>query len=380
MLKIISIIGARPQIIKAAALNRTIKNFFSSEIEEIIVHTGQHYDFNMSDIFINELSINPPKYNLNIGSGNQGHQTAAMISSLEEVLINEMPDWCIVYGDTNSTLAASIAAVKLNIKIAHIEAGLRSYNKTMPEEVNRIACDHFSSLLFVPTKNAISNLAKEGFNINNSKPYSINNPVIINCGDIMLDNILYFKELSKSNSNIIQKHKLNNSKYILCTIHRQNNTEDIDRLKSILEALIEISQKLNIQIIIPLHPRTKQAINASFSNAFHEKLFLSSLLKFIEPVSYLDMIALQTNSSLIITDSGGVQKESYFLKKPCVILRNETEWIEITEQKTAILVDADKTKIVNSTLSLIENPPTEFPTLFGTGNAAFTICKTLLDF
>lgn len=380
MIKILTIIGARPQIIKAAALSRTINNLFSSEIEEVIVHTGQHYDFNMSEVFIQELSIPQPKYNLNVGSGKQGEQTAAMITGLEKILIDEKPDWCVVYGDTNSTLAASVAASKINIPIAHIEAGLRSYNKTMPEELNRIACDHFSTILFAPTDTAINNLQREGFNIESNAPYSINNPAVINSGDIMLDNTLYFRELAKKNIQILIENDIQNSQFILCTIHRQNNTDDNKRLKNILESVLEIADKLKLKIILPLHPRTNKVIKESFSLEFVNKLFNNDFVKIIDPVSFLDMILLENNSSLILTDSGGVQKEAYFLNKPCVILRNETEWTEIIEHNTGILADANKEKIINSTINLIENTPKNFPPLFGNGLAAVNICKALIEY
>lgn len=380
MIKILTIIGARPQIIKAAALSRTINNLFSSEIEEIIVHTGQHYDFNMSQVFIQELSIPQPKYNLNVGSGKQGEQTAAMIIGLEKILLDEKPDWCVVYGDTNSTLAASVAASKINVPIAHIEAGLRSYNKTMPEELNRICCDHFSTILFAPTDTAVNNLQREGFNVDSNAPYSINNPAIINSGDIMLDNTLYFRELAKKNTQVLVENDIQNSQFILCTIHRQNNTDDNNRLKNILESVMEIADKLRIKIILPLHPRTNKVIKETFSPEFVNQLFNNNFVKIIDPVSFLDMILLENNSSLILTDSGGVQKEAYFLNKPCVILRNETEWTEIIEHETGILADANKEKIINSTVSLIENPPKSFPPLFGNGMAAVNICKALIEY
>ena len=253
MIKIVTIIGARPQIIKAAALSRAIKNNFSNEIEEIIVHTGQHYDQNMSQVFFDELGIPAPNYNLGVGSGKHGEQTAKMIEGIEEILLKENPDYLVVYGDTNSTLAGAIAASKIHIPIVHIEAGLRSFNKAMPEEINRICCDHCSTMLFSPTTTGYKNLINEGFNQENKKPFTIDNPGIYHCGDVMYDNSLYFSSIANS------QHPIANSQYILCTIHRNNNTDEPERLSAIVRALLRLSKEE--EIIIPLHPRTKKLLD-----------------------------------------------------------------------------------------------------------------------
>ncbi len=379
MLKIVTIIGARPQIIKSAALNRAIHKYFSNEIEEIIIHTGQHYDYNMSEIFVNDFNISKPAYNLNIGSETHGRQTSLMIQGIEEILLKERPTWCVLFGDTNSTLAGAVASAKINIPIVHIEAGLRSYDKTMPEEINRIVCDHLSTLLFVPTETAMNNLQREGFNVNAKPPYNINNPAVLNCGDIMFDNTVLFKDFALKNTDIIDKLHLRNKNFALCTIHRQNNTDNISRLQNIFSTLIELSEELSMQFIIPLHPRTVKMLNTLPDKNFAQRINNAENLKIIPPVSFFEITALETNSKIILTDSGGVQKEAYFLKKPCVILRNETEWVEIVQRKTAILADDNPTNIKEAVKYFIENPPTDFPDLFGDGQTGRKICEYLLN-
>lgn len=378
MIRIVTIIGARPQIIKAAALSRAIKKHFSKEIKEVIVHTGQHYDENMSQVFFDELGIPAPDYNLNVGSGNHGIQTAKMIEGIEKILLKESPDYIIVYGDTNSTLAGSIAASKIHIPIVHIEAGLRSFNKSMPEEINRICCDHCSTMLFSPTETGYKNLINEGFNPDNRKPFTADNPGIYHCGDVMYDNSLFFGQRAMSNEQWANCQKpIANSQYILCTIHRNNNTDDPARLSAIVKALLRISEEK--EIIIPLHPRTKNLLNVNLDSETYDNLINNKNIHITEPASFLEMITLEKNASIIITDSGGVQKEAYFFKKPCIIMRSETEWKEIVETGAAIIADADEERIVDAYHYFKNNNIETFPDLFGDGKAAEFICNELIS-
>lgn len=371
MIKIVTIIGARPQIIKAAALSRAIKENFSNEINEVIVHTGQHYDENMSQVFFDELGIPTPNYNLGVGSSSHGVQTSKMIEGIEEILIKEKPDYLIVYGDTNSTLAGAIAASKIHIPIVHIEAGLRSYNKAMPEEINRICCDHCSTMLFSPTATGYNNLIKEGFNPENKKPYTIDNPGIYHCGDVMYDNSLHFAEMAND------KRLKTKGNYILCTIHRNNNTDEPERLSSIVKALLKLSEEK--EIVIPLHPRTKKLLDVNLSSDIYNKLINNERIHIIPPASFLEMIRLEKNADLVITDSGGVQKEAFFFKKPCIIIRSETEWKEIVECGAAIIADANEEKIIDSYYQFIQKENQEYPEYFGDGKAAFFICNELIN-
>ena len=373
-MKIVTIIGARPQIIKAAAFSRAIADF-PHQIEEVIVHTGQHYDPGMSDVFFNELGIPQPNYNLGVGSGSHGAQTATMISGIETILLNEQPDWLVVYGDTNSTLAGAIAASKIHIPIAHIEAGLRSFNKSMPEEVNRIMCDHVATLLFTPTEAGYRNLLSEGFK-EQTGPYNANRPGIFHCGDLMYDNSMYFAELASQKSAFIEHHKLNEP-FILATIHRNANTDDSERLLTLLNTLNLISMEDCIRIILPVHPRTRKMIDALDQNAT-ESVFRNPLFNLCEPASFLEMIALEQRAQLVITDSGGVQKEAYYFKKPCIILRPETEWIELVVQGCAKICDADADKI-KAAYHYFKTAKLEFPPLFGDGKAAHFMLQQLWD-
>ncbi|NQU33193.1 MAG: UDP-N-acetylglucosamine 2-epimerase (non-hydrolyzing) [Bacteroidetes bacterium] len=378
-MKIVTIIGARPQIIKAAALSRAIKNHFSDKIQEIIVHTGQHYDENMSQVFIDELGIPQPNYNLNVGSGGHAKQTSEMIIGIETILIENKPDYLILYGDTNSTLAGAIAASKIHIPIVHIEAGLRSFNKSMPEEINRIMCDHSSTLLFSPTATGLNNLIKEGFSQTNKLPYSADNPGIFHCGDIMYDNSLYFKSISDNSSTIIKDNKLEKDNFILSTIHRDNNTDDPVRLNAIFSSLVEIASQENISVVIPLHPRTSKLLESNLDAELLKSIKSNPQIKLIPPVSFLDMIALESNCKLVMTDSGGVQKEAYYFNKPCIILRSETEWVEIVDVGAAIIANADKEIITQSYNKLKNKTEQKFPKLFGDGKAAEFICETILN-
>ena len=379
MIKIVTIIGARPQIIKAAALSRAIKNNFSSQITEIIVHTGQHYDDNMSQVFFDELEIPLPNYNLNVGSGNHGKQTATMISAIEDVLLIEKPNAIVLYGDTNSTLAGAMAASKIHIPVIHIEAGLRSFNKSMPEEINRIMCDHVSTLLFSPTKTGFNNLIQEGFLSQNNAPYSIDNPKIYHCGDVMFDNSLFFSKISDVKTSIINDLKLKNNGFILATIHRNNNTDEPIRLNALFKSLNDISINHQLQIVLPLHPRTSNLLDRNLSKDLVEAIRLNSNFKIISPVSFLEMLALEKNCCLVMTDSGGVQKEAFYFEKPCVILRPETEWIELLENGAALIADADENKIKFSFEQLIAKKDLSFPKLYGDGNAAVFICSEIIS-
>lgn len=375
-MKIVTVIGARPQIIKAAALSRAIKEHFSEEVQEIIVHTGQHYDVNMSQVFFEELGIPQPDYNLAVGSASHGVQTAKMTEGIEGILIKEKPDFIVLYGDTNSTLAGAIAAAKIHVPIAHIEAGLRSFNKSMPEEINRICCDHCSTLLFSPTSTGYRNLVNEGFNPNNKPKFTIDNPGIYHCGDVMLDNSKHFAHIAETKSQILEKEQLIEKDYILCTIHRDNNTDQPERLNAILKALLRISE--NKTIVLPLHPRTAKLLNVNLNTELFNKISKNRNIKILPPASFLDMIVLERHAYMVITDSGGVQKEAFFFQKPCLILRNETEWKEIVECRAALITDADEDKIVESYNIFKENPPHNYPEIFGDGRAAEFICNEML--
>lgn len=367
MVRLLTIIGARPQIIKAAALSRAIKNEFAGMVEEKILHTGQHYDDNMSQVFFNELGIPSPDYNLHVGSGTHGCQTAKMISGIEEVLVSERFDAVVVYGDTNSTLAAAVAANKLSVPIVHIEAGLRSFNMTMPEEANRIVCDHLSNLLFTPTLTGLQNIEKEGL-ADSAATFACNrHRMAYHCGDVMYDNSLYFAGVAEQKSDILERHRLVSQQYVLATIHRDSNTDNRSKLESILKALAEIAE--NEKVVLPLHPRTAKKI-AEFG-------LETKGLTIIPPASFLDMTRLEKNARIILTDSGGVQKESYFFKKPCVIIRPETEWVEIVERGAAMLSDADYDRIV-SCYSILKDRNVDFAPIFGDGKAAtFILNKTI---
>ena len=378
MIKLLTIIGARPQIIKAAALSRVIKNKFSTKIEEIIVHTGQHYDDNMSQIFFDELDIPHPNYNLNAGSGTHGKQTALMIEGIEEILLKEKPNCIVLYGDTNSTLAGAVAASKIQVPIIHIEAGLRSFNKSMPEEINRIICDRISTLLFSPTKAGFDNLVKEGFKKKNTGPYTFNNPRIYHCGDVMFDNALFFSSLTHPKSTILKDNQLEEGKYILVTIHRNNNTDEPERLNALFRAINKIAVDDKIKMMLPLHPRTAKLLAQNLSPELYSTIKTSEYIKIVSPVSYLEMIALEKNARLIMTDSGGVQKEAYFFKKPCVILRSETEWIELVRSGSAIIADANEKEIVKAYEKFKKTKRLKFPDLFGDGNAAEFICGEIV--
>jgi UDP-GlcNAc3NAcA epimerase len=378
-IKLINIVGARPQIIKASAISRAIRKHYSNEIIEIIVHTGQHYDKEMSEIFFDELEIHKPHYNLGVGSAGHGRQTSLMITGIEEVLLKEKPDCVLLYGDTNSTLAGALAASKLHFPIIHIEAGLRSFNKKMPEELNRIMSDHSSTLLFAPTNAAFKNLMGEGFRPENSPPYTIDNPKIYLTGDIMYDNTLFFAGLAeKKKAHFLEKMRLVRNNYVLVTIHRDTNTDDIVRLKEILVTLRALAEEKDIILIMPLHPRTIVSLKTRLKSLFDDILNCEHI-KIIPPVSYLEMILLEKNCRMIVTDSGGVQKESHFFKKPCLVLRNETEWIELVNNGTSKLVGADPDRIRHEFLSFMDSLTSrEYPAFYGDGKTAEFILNEIL--
>lgn len=379
LIKLLNIVGARPQIIKASAISRAIRKYFSKEITEILVHTGQHYDKEMSEVFFDELEIHKPDYNLGVGSAGHGRQTSMMITGLEDVLLTEKPDCVLLYGDTNSSLAGALAASKLHFPVIHIEAGLRSFNKTMPEELNRIMSDHSSTLLFAPTNSAFKNLMNEGFRPENSPPYTIDNPKIYLTGDIMYDNTLFYAGLAeKKKAKLLEQLSLKRDNFILVTIHRDTNTDDVKRLKEILVTLTELAEQEAITLVMPFHPRTINSLKTRLKN-FYDELHVSQFIKIIPPVSFLEMILLEKNCRMIVTDSGGVQKESHFFKKPCIVLRKETEWIELINNGTAKLVDADPVRIREEFLKFLElDSKLDYPAFYGDGKTAEFILKEIL--
>lgn len=378
-IKLLNIVGARPQIIKSSAISRAIRLNFAGDIEELTVHTGQHYDKELSEVFFDELEIHKPDFNLGVGSAHHGRQTSLMIAGIEEVLLNEKPDCVVLYGDTNSTLAGAIAASKLHFPVVHIEAGLRSFNKTMPEEINRIVSDHCSTLLFAPTNAAFKNLMNEGFRPENSPPYNIDNPKIYLTGDIMYDNSLFFAELAeRKKPGYLDELKLECNNFILVTIHRDINTDDLTRLETILTTLRSLAEQHCITFVMPLHPRTINSLNSGLGKFFDE-LRTSGQIKIVPPVSYLEMTLLEKNCKMIITDSGGVQKESHFFRKACIVLRKETEWIELVSNGTVRLVDADPEKIRREFAGYLDQCNSlEYPGFYGNGKTAEFILKEIL--
>ena len=354
-MKIITIIGARPQFIKAAVVSHALNKI--ENLQEIIIHTGQHFDDNMSDVFFTELEIPKPAYNLGIGGNLHGAMTGQQLEKIETVLIEEKPDRVLVYGDTNSTLAGALAAVKLHIPVAHVEAGLRSFDRRMPEEINRILTDHIADLLFAPTNTAISNLKNEG----------LENKVHL-VGDVMYDAALFYKSIALSKSKILSEHNLDS--YILVTIHRADNTDSDLALKNIVKALLELSQK--ITLVMPIHPRTVKSL---------ERLSLlesvKKSIKLIEPVGYLDMVMLEQHAKLIITDSGGVQKEAFFHKIPCITLRENTEWVELIELGWNRLVKMSEISKLPNICEQVIGTQGKTGTPYGTGQSASLIAKIL---
>ncbi len=311
-LKCVTVVGARPQFIKAAVVSRQI--LARDDIREVLVHTGQHYDSNMSDVFFEEMDIPKPDYHLGVGSGTHGAQTGQMLAAIERVLLAEQPNWLLIYGDTNSTLAGAVAACKLHIPVAHVEAGLRSFNRRMPEEMNRVLADHASELLFAPTETAVANLAREG----------IVGDQVINVGDVMYDAALFYGEKALYGSRILEQLELEAGAYILSTVHRAENTDDPARLRVILEGLAAVARE--VPVILPLHPRTRATLTRLGLDGEAARR-----IRIVDPVGYLDMVMLEKHARLVVTDSGGVQKEAFFHGVPCVTLRDETEWVELVE-------------------------------------------------
>jgi len=379
-LKIITIVGARPQFIKAAAVSRAVRKLFPETIQELIIHSGQHYDDNMSRVFFEEMEIPEPDYNLEVGSGSHGYQTGEIIRRTEKILMDEKPDMVLVYGDTNTTLAGALTASKMHIPVAHIEAGLRSFNKSMPEEINRVVCDHLSTFLFSPTSTGFKNLVKEGFDPDARPPYSVDNPGIYHCGDVMFDNTLYFTQIAEKRSHILADLKLEEKKFILCTIHRDNNTDSGTRLNAIMKTMHEISLAKQIIFILPLHPRTTKMLPVMLDAKLKESIAANPFFRITGPVTYFDMLMLESHCRMILTDSGGVQKESYFFRKPCLVLRPESEWKELIELGTTLIVDANPTLIREAFDRFYKQPPDQFPAIFGDGRAAEFILHELVKF
>jgi len=348
-MKIISIVGARPNFIKAAPISKAIRKAF----EEVLIHTGQHYDYEMNKIFFDELNIPEPDYHLGVGSGMHGYQTGEMIKRIEEVLIKEKPDFVLVYGDTNTTLAGALAAVKLHIKVGHVEAGLRSFDRRMPEEINRVLTDHCSNLLLCPTKAAVENLKKEG----------ITKRVYL-CGDVMVDALRENINIAERNTKILDKMGLKPKSYYLVTIHRVENTDNFNRLSNIVDTLCKVDN-----LVFPCHPRTEKCLKKF---GLWDKL---SATKIIKPIGYFDMLILEKNANKILTDSGGLQKEAYMLKVPCITLRENTEWVETVEDGWNVLVGANRRRILEMVKEF--NPIGEQITVFGDGDAS-EIIKDIL--
>jgi UDP-GlcNAc3NAcA epimerase len=361
-MEIVTIVGARPQFIKAAAVSREIARH--PDIREIIVHTGQHFDDNMSKVFFDEMQIPEPAYNLNINSMNHGAMTGRMLEGIENILMDEKPDFVMVYGDTNSTLAGALAAKKLHIRVVHVEAGLRSFNMQMPEEINRILTDRISSILCCPTDRAVENLEREGFrNFNCS---------IVKTGDVMYDAAMFYADIASKKSGIMERLKMDGKDFALCTVHRAENTDDPVRLRNIFEALGEISKEMIV--ILPVHPRTRKILESlDYASLFtsHPSLML------IDPVSYFDMIELLKNTEIVLTDSGGLQKEAFFFKKPCVTLRDETEWVELVDGGYNRVAGAEVNRIINAYDELEGEHPDFSVALYGNGSAGRNIIAVL---
>jgi len=361
-MKIVTIVGARPQFVKAAVVSRAIteQNAKASDnqVDELIVHTGQHFDENMSDVFFNQMNIPKPHYNLEINSLSHGAMTGKMLEKIEEVLLKEKPDWVLVYGDTNSTLAGALAAKKLHIKIAHVEAGLRSFNMQMPEEINRILTDRISDILFCPTQTAIDNLKNEGYDAIDIEQ--------VKCGDVMFDAAMYYKSQAR------KPEELNiDANFVLSTIHRQENTDNPEKLAAIFDALTIIAKKK--KVVLPMHPRTLKKLD-------EYNIVPTDNIIILKPVGYFEMIWMLSNCELVITDSGGLQKEAFFFKKPCITVRDQTEWVELLESKVNFLTGHHTDRIIE-TYELIQNTQINFDlNLYGIGKTGESIVKELSSF
>lgn len=377
MKRIATIVGARPQFIKAAALSRTISRHYTGRLDEFIIHSGQHYDDAMSSVFFSELNIPEPRYNLEVGSGSHAVQTGLILERCEEVLLKEKPDLVIVYGDTNTTLAGSLAAAKIHIPVAHVEAGLRSFNRSMPEEINRIACDHVSSWLFAPTPTAVSNLLHEGLRTDDPVSPSPDHPHVFMSGDVMYDNALHFSSLVEKSSDLLERLSIKDREFVLCTLHRDHNTDRADRLNAIFGFLSAMTRDYGLTLVLPVHPRTRKMMPQLLEPKLLQSIESNPLFVLTGPLSYLEMLLAEKHARMIITDSGGVQKEAYFFQKPCLVLRAETEWVELIDQGAAVLVDTDPERFAESFRNYFDEPPSAFPAIFGDGNAAGAICEAL---
>jgi UDP-GlcNAc3NAcA epimerase len=377
-LRLLTVIGARPQIIKAAALSRAIRTHFVGRIEETLLHTGQHYDSNMSQVFFDELGIPAADVQLGVGSGPHGAMTARMIEGIEEVLGRKAFDVVVLYGDTNSTLAGALAASKLHVPVAHIEAGLRSFNKRMPEELNRVLCDHASTWLFCPTDTAVQNLGKEGISTRPGRA-DIDRPKVVLSGDVMYDNSLYFSELAKERSTVLADLSIGNGEFILVTVHRDHNTDDRTRLNAIYRTLLDVHTETGLAFVVPVHPRTRKMMDELMEPELLRSMRVSPGFHLIDPVGFFDMIALESGCRLVVTDSGGVQKEAYFFNRPCVVLRAETEWVELVGHGQAILADADPQRIRTAVDHFLRSGAPDCPPIFGDGHAAERICHELIE-
>lgn len=361
MIKVVTVVGARPQFIKAAAVSRAFGRYRGAHIKEILVHTGQHYDDNMSKVFFDELDVPHPAYSLEVSSGNHGAMTGRMLEAIENVLLHERPDWVLVYGDTNSTLAGALAAAKLHIPVAHVEAGLRSFNMRMPEEINRILADRVSTALLCPTEAAVTNLRTEGIVAG-----------VYNCGDVMFDVSLFYRERAKSQSSCLEKLALSEGNFALATCHRAENTDNPERLGGITAALGQIAK--NIPVVLPLHPRTKKLL------AEHGLTGSLGNVRVIEPLPFFDMIALEQAAKVILTDSGGVQKEAFFYSVPCITLRDETEWVETVQVGANQLVGAS-TNAILAAFDLVSKKDRQLiqASPYGEGTAAEQIVAKLAE-
>lgn len=358
-MKLITVIGARPQFVKASTVSRALRNF--PAVEEKIIHTGQHFDANMSEVFFEEMDLPKPHYNLGVNNLSHGAMTGRMLEGIEMVLIKERPDALLVYGDTNSTLAGALAARKLQIPVMHVEAGIRSFNSGMAEEVNRILTDRLSSVLFCPTEIAVKNLQKEGFEHHSC--------TILQPGDVMEDAALFYAETAAKQSEIIKSLGLEGRDFVLCTLHRAENTDDPDRFSTIVQAINEISRTM--PVVLPLHPRTKNLL---------QKTNLQLHARLIAPLGYLDMLCLLQNTRLVISDSGGLQKEAYFFDKFCLTLRDDTEWPELVNGGFNQLVGADKSLILNTFNTILSKAFPQKFNYFGGGNAALNIASYIAAF
>lgn len=350
---VMTVVGARPQFIKAAVVSRVLRG--RPGVRESLVHTGQHYDPNMSDVFFDELDIPKPTVHLGVGSGAHGKQTGEMLAGLEKAMLDLKPDWVLVYGDTNSTLAGALAASKLHIPIAHVEAGLRSFNRRMPEEINRVVADVLSTLLFVPTETGLRNLAAEGITKN-----------VVRTGDVMFDAALYYGD--RAGDKALQDAGVEAGKYVLCTVHRAENTDDPARLGGIFDGLARVATRL--PVVLPLHPRTRNILK-------QQGRAEPAGVKVIDPVAYLDMVALERRAAAVLTDSGGVQKEAYFYGVPCVTMRDETEWTETVEAGWNTLVGAEASRIERGVERALAGKPAQRPALYGDGHAGEQIADAL---